>query len=79
MDARSKLGRPVLPDRRSQLSAITDNRQALGLHRIAAIDDKGVLVGRYAQRRDVTRSLLKSPTSPGLADYPARHGQAVDG
>ena len=45
-----------------RLSPTADKRW--DLHRINAIDDKGVLVGRYAQRRDVTKVLAQVAYQP---------------
>jgi len=45
-----------------RLSPAADKRW--DLHRIVAVDDKGVLVGRYAQRRDVTKALAQVAYQP---------------
>jgi hypothetical protein len=45
-----------------RLSPTPDKRW--DLHRIATIDDKGILVGRYAQRRDVTKILAQVAYQP---------------
>jgi hypothetical protein len=45
-----------------RLSPTSDKRW--DLHRIDTIDDKGVLVGRYAQRRDVTKVLAQVAYQP---------------
>ena len=45
-----------------RLSSASDKRW--DLHRIASVEDKGVSVGRYAQRRDVTKALAEIAYRP---------------